>query len=829
MKFYLTVAFFIVIFHGLAQRSVVVSGKVTESETGTPIPFANIIFTGTTDGAITDFDGNFVARTDLPVDSIEVRYIGFVTRRKGLSGESTQIINFQLDEDVQTLAAVVLYAGENPAFPILREVIKNKKKNDKRSLDAYEYEAYTKIELDMDNISDQIRRRKVIQKITQVLDSIDQIAGEDGKPVLPFFISEAISRFYYRKNPTYRHEHILKTKITGVGLTDGTTTSQVIGSTLQEYNFYQNWLNIVSKEFASPIADSWKLYYDYDLMDSLYIDDDYVYRVDFYPKNDQDLAFQGTMWITREDYALKRIDASVTESANLNFIDKIKIQQDLRRTAAGAWIPEKSRVVVDGSEVSKNTAGFLAKFYVSAKDFVVNQPKSPDFYQNPVSMEMDAQEYPENFWEENRHDSLTATEENVYQMIDTLKKIPIVKTSLDAAKFGATGYIKTGPIDIGPYTVFFGDNDMEGIRLGVGARTNFQFSKKLTIGGFYAYGTKDNRGKYLSYFDFVLNREKWSTIRIERQKEIDQIWTLNQNVPLMSFFYSFSRFGVLTQPFMYTKNRIYYQKHLWTGLNQTIEFKQQSFHPRFDFQFTPENGDPATMLSDFDISEITFSTRWGKDEIFVINDNERWSLGTIRWPAITFDYTYGIPNFLGSDLTYHRLKLRFEKRQKMAALGISYFDLSGGIIFGDVPYPLLFNHLGNETPVYANFTYNLMNYFEFSSDQYVALRYRHSFEGLVLNKIPLMRKLKWRLVGNMNMVYGGMKDSNKDLTIYPQDQLGNPMIPFFTLSTKPYAEVGYGIENIFKIFRVDAFHRLTYLNHPNINNFGLKFSVQIII
>ncbi len=811
------------------QKVTTVSGKVIESRTGSPIPFANIIFTGTTDGAITDFEGNFTATTSANVDSIEARYIGFITRIKTVQSGVTQTINFQLDEDLVTLGDVVIYAGENPAFPIMRNVVGNKKRNDKRSLSAYEYEAYTKIELDLDNISNKVRNRKFFQKITSVLDSIDQIAGEDGKPVLPFFISEAISRFYFRSNPTLRHEHILKTKITGVGLTDGTTTSQVIGSTLQEYNFYQNWLNIVNKEFVSPIADGWKLYYDYDLIDSLYIEEEYVYRLDFYPKNDQDLAFQGTMWITKEDYALKRIDASINKAANVNYIEKIKIQQDLQRTSAGAWIPEKSRVVVDVSQVTKNTAGFIAKFYVSAKDVKVNNAKPIEFYQNPVTMEIDAQEFPEDYWNKNRHDSLTATEINVYQMIDTLKRIPIVKTAMDGLKFMATGYYKAGPLDLGPYTLVFGDNEIEGRRFGFGARTNFKFSKHMTLGGYYAYGTRDERSKYMAYAEFVLNREKWSTLRIERQKELDQIWLLNRNVTLGGFYFTFSRFGNLTQPFLFTKNRITYKKHLWTGLNQTVEFKQQTFTPQFDFQFTPNNGDQGNILSEFSISEITFSTRWGRDEIFVINDNQRWSLGTVRWPAITVDYTYGIPNFLSSDLEYHRFGLRVEKKQKMATFGVSRFDIRGGLILGNVPYPLLYNHIGNETPVYTSFAYNLMDFFEFSSDRYISMRYRHSFEGLILNKIPLMRKLKWRLVGNANLVYGSMKNSNRDLVIYPLDENGNDDIPFSTLRSAPYVELGYGVENIFKVLRFDAFHRLTYLNSPNVDKFGLKFSLQIII
>ncbi len=172
------------------------------------------------------------------------------------------MLNFQLEEDVTKLQEFVFEAGENPAYEILRNVVKNRDNNDKRKLLAYEYDTYTKIEIDVDNISDKFREKKLIKKVTQVLDSVERIAGEDGKPILPMFISESVSKLYYRDKPSLRTENILKSKINGVGIEDGTLVTQFIGSSFQEYNFYQNWLNIVSKDFVSPIADGWRLYYE---------------------------------------------------------------------------------------------------------------------------------------------------------------------------------------------------------------------------------------------------------------------------------------------------------------------------------------------------------------------------------------------------------------------------------------------------------------------------------------------------------------------------------------------------------------------------------------
>jgi hypothetical protein len=236
----------------LAQETIV-QGKVTDASSGDPLPFVNMVFKGTSIGTTTDFDGNYILRSANASDSLIASYVGYKPRTKAIKRGITQNINFQLVEESIGLQEVIVYAGENPAFEILRNIVKNKNVNDKRKLTAYEYDTYTKIEVDVDNISDKFREKKIVKKITQVLDSIDRIAGEDGKPILPLFITESVSKIYYRDNPSLKKENILKTKINGIGVEDGSTITQMIGSSFQEYNFYQNWLNILARSLFRPL------------------------------------------------------------------------------------------------------------------------------------------------------------------------------------------------------------------------------------------------------------------------------------------------------------------------------------------------------------------------------------------------------------------------------------------------------------------------------------------------------------------------------------------------------------------------------------------------
>ncbi|MEO1051830.1 MAG: DUF5686 family protein [Bacteroidota bacterium] len=824
-------AFFITAFNEADAQQTIVKGKVIDANTGDPVPFANVFFQGTTDGVTTDFVGYFTIKTNQAVDSVIVSYIGYKTKTKAITRGITQELNFQIEEQVQNLEEIVFVAEENPAFAILRNVVKNKKANDKRSLDAYEYESYNKIEFDIDNITDKFRERKLVKKVTTVLDSIDRIAGEDGKPVLPIFISESISKFYYRKTPTLRREHILKTKITGVGITDGSLTSQLIGSSFQEYNFYQNWLNIVEKDFISPIADGWKLYYDVYLTDSLYIDDHFCYRIDIEPKREQDLAFNGSIWITKDEYALKQVDVYVDKSANLNFIEKIKIQQELEPTAAGPWIPTKSRVLIDVSELAKNNAGILAKFYTSNKDWVINEPKPNKFYNAGIEVAEDARQPDPEFWDRKRHDPLTPTEKNVIQMIDTLRNITPVRRLTDIVTYLGTGYISLGKIDFGPYPLTYATNNIEQNRFRLGFRTNVKFSRKWIFSGYAAYGTLDERWKYSAGVEYIASRKPWTKLGFSTSYDIEQIGLDTKEGFIGSVpFETFVRNRRHVSPYLLTENRFYVQTELSKGLNEKIILKHRYFDPIFNFAYITNLGEGGTpeLGRNFTTSEVTLQTRFGKDEIWIQNDNERLSLGTVQSPVVTVNYTLGVSNLLDGDFTYHDVSVNAFQSLKLGLLGTSTYSITARRIFEPVPFLLLEGHLGNETIFYIPRAYNLMDFFEFVSDSYVSLNYRHQFQGFLLNRVPLFKKLKWRFVGTANLLYGGIQQHNRDL-IPDLDAGGNEVLQFRELNDGPYVELGYGIENIFKVFRIDAFHRLTYLDRPDVNSFGVKVSFQLIL
>jgi len=814
----------------LHGQSTTITGTVKDSDTGEGMPFVNVYFQNTTIGTTTDFEGNYSLTSDTPTDSLIASYIGYAQKVKVVKKGETQTINFQLSAEGTALEEIEIVYGEyeNPAFEVMRNVMKNKKSNDLRKLKAFQFESYSKIEVDVDNISEKFRKKKIIQKIIHVLDSIDQIAGEDGKPILPVFISESISEYFHVSNPTRDRENILKTKLTGIGLDDGSLVSQLIGSSFQQYNFYQNWLKISSKDFISPIADSWRAFYDYELMNDGKLEDikGYkCYRITFKPKRPEDLAFTGTMWITESSYALKQIDLRIGKEANLNFIEKVQVQQELEPAdTTGAWLPSKSRILIDVGEIKDDWAGMLAKFYVSNRNFVVNQPKPDKFYEERVVVDEQAMRSDDTYWQSHRHDTLTQSEQNVYAMIDTMRNLPVVKTYVEIADIAFNGYKKIGKLEVGPYVYLYNNNNVEGNRVQLGIRTNPDFSRKFIFKAYGAYGSKDRRFKYNGEIEYILSRKPWAKLGYGHYYDIDQVGIFNDNLSNNTLFNASARFGTLRRPFNHRINKLWLQADIMRGWTQRVMLRTRNFDPinnGYEFFYAvPDN--ESIIENNFSVTELIVESRIAFKEKFIQYDNTRVSLGTKGRPIITLRATFGLPDFLSSDFSYQKFDGSIEQNVRIGLFGRMNYKLSAGYVPSQVPYPLLETHLGNESIFFNNESYNLMDFFEFVSDTYVSLRLKHGFDGFLLNRIPLMRKLKWRSFLTANVLYGSVRQENIDI-IPPQH---DPIPAFDSLGDDPYVEIGYGVENILRFIRVDFIHRLTYLDRPDARNFGVKLSVE---
>ncbi|MCW5912799.1 MAG: carboxypeptidase-like regulatory domain-containing protein, partial [Cyclobacteriaceae bacterium] len=273
--------------------------------------------------------------------------------------------------------------------------------------------------------------------------------------------------------------------------------------------------------------------------------------------------------------------------------------------------------------------------------------------------------------------------------------------------------------------------------------------------------------------------------------------------------------------------RLSFQREIFKGYSQRVSFRHWTFEPTYDFgYFKPPADGGSPVFDQFRTSEVSIESRYARDEVFLQDDNDRISLGTNKWPVITLRYTRGFSGVFGSDFDYDKLRFNLTKRIKTGPLGVGYVTLTGEYVFNALPYPLLTLHLGNQSPIYSSITYNLMNFGEFVSDRYASIQYRQYLEGFLLNRIPLLNKLKWRLLATSNVIVGGMRQSNRNLIAQYSPSGAETLTAGYFRNSKPYIELGYGVENIFKVLRVDFIHRVSYLENENARKFGILLSAQ---
>lgn len=803
-----------------SAQNYTIKGKIFNAESKEPLPFVPVIIKGTTIGAQTDFDGNFVIKTPKLGDSLIATYVGYKRlARKINKSLPEQEINMPMVNEGLALEEVTVKAGENPAHRIIRNVIANKVKNNRDKLEAYEYETYNKIEFDLTRIPKEMQEKKALKPIRFVFDNVDStFSGE--KPSLPFFMIENISDFYFLKDPKRKREVVRASKITGI---ENTSISQVMGDMYQNINIYDNNILIFNKQFASPISNDGFFYYKYYLEDSLFLGNQWCYHIRFKPKRPQELSFTGNMWVADTTWGIKRLEMAMPKDANINFVNTANVVQEFSYEDS-TWMLSKDRLVIDFAP-QKKAVGFYGRKTTSYKKFILNKPRELKFYElgDKIDITEDATTKTDEFWQQNRHDSLSVREMKIYKMIDTIQTLPIYKTWIDIFYIFVAGYGKVNNFEIGPYYNLVSYNKVEGARLRFGGRTSRKFSRWYELGGYVAYGTLDKKWKYsLGFKSFITKKPHRQLVGMSFKSDYEILGQSTNGFSQDNIFASFFRTSPLTNLTRVDNTQAWYEREWFPGLITRFTLAGSLYTPIGAAKYQYYNKDGVlTDKENLRNTEARVNIRFAYKEKFVSGDFERVSLGT-RYPVIQLNYAKSLQNAFGGEYDYQKLAVNLTDRVRITPiLGYTDYMIQGGKIWGQVAYPLLELHGGNETYVYDYMAYNMMRYYEFGSDQYVAGAIIHHFEGLLFNKVPLLKKLKWREVISGKAVWGTVEPRNAKTLIFPST--------LRSLEQGPYVEATAGIENIFKVFRVDALWRLTYPRANPIENFGFKFSFQLAL
>ena len=826
---------------GWAQTPFVVSGRVLDARSGEPVPFANVALQGRPVGTVTDDKGQFSLTTKKLTDSLAVSSLGFASKTQFINRTlPKQTVEIRLEQGGVALQEVRIRAGENPAYRVLRQIWQHRPENDYGRLPAYEYDSYTKTDIAMRPAIRGDGKSGWLGRLSKRASLTDSVVDENGRRLLPLLFSEAVSHFFYLASPLRKHEEIQKTRVQGVGVQDAEVISQVLGnSTLHEFNFYHNYLSLFGKDFASPIGDNARTWYEYFIADTVSVGDRICYAIDFDPKHEQDLAFRGKMLVDTANYALCHIEVRVGREANLNFVEQFAVEADLEPVTdtiskKPVSMPTSVRLLIDITGSGKKGPALRARIVAHNGGFVINKPHSLKFYDRPVIVADTARRTDDQYWANTQKtlagaDSLNLTDRLSRRQIDSLRAIPAVKTIETIATILATGYVRAGKIDIGPYPYTLAFNSIEGLRVQAGFRTNENFSRHVVLRGYLGYGLKDHEWKQGGAFSYRLPTRVWAVVGGNITYDIARLGLTPEALGGNKLFYAFARFGKLRGAFHQNLHEVYAQYEPLRGVMLTTTLSTWRFRPYFAYQYDyqREPGAPPRTLSELQDTHATIEVRLARNESYIMDGNDRITVATKRTPVVTLRYTRGFRG-LNGDFEYNRFTARAFQTFRVGILGRSNAVLTAGYTPNKLPVPLLFPHTGNPTFFFSSTAFNLMNFYEFVSDRYASLQVQHSFEGLLFNRIPGIRKLDWRLTANMGLLFGGLNAENQSLIVTRTTPDGRPPVKFGHLNPgKPYVEVGYGIDNIFHFLKIVAVHRLNYREGgSDLGYFTVKASAQ---
>jgi hypothetical protein len=808
-----------------------VSGYVFD-EFNAPVSFANVIFSGSTEGTITDENGKFYLESDENYTALTVSFIGYETLNYPLEKRVSYNLKFVLKEEAAQLDQVVIISGKqpkknNPAIDILRKIWANKRSNGLKQFNQYQYDKYEKVEFDINTIDSVLIKSKLFKGMEFVFKEVDT-SRVTGKTYLPMFINEAVSKVYGDNILNKVKEDLQGNK--NSGFSDNQVIIDFVDDLYSDFNVYDNYLKFFDKSFVSPLSRTGISTYNYVLTDSAYIDNKWCYNIIYYPRRKNELTFKGDFWVADTTYALKEINLQASKSANINWVKDIYIEQEYEVLNDSVFLVKRDYMMSDFAFTKKEQSrGIYGKRTTLYDNYKFNIPKDKNFYDKEVyNYDKDVYDRDDAFWEENRLEALNKDEKGVYKMLDTLKTVKKFKRLYNLGSILASGYIEfnTLPLDYGPIFSTFGFNDVEGLRLRTGGRTYFGRNDLWRLEGFLAYGFKDDKFKYGMSGKWLLDKRSRLIISGGNRRDVEQmgasltnstdvlgrslassaVVTAGANDKLTAI--NLTSFAIEAEPF---RNLV-----LRLGANyRTLE----SASPTFSLDYNTPNG----VKSEIKQYESTFSAAYFPGRKMTGFGVER-KTANDDFARLFAQISRGDKSILNSDFNYTKVQLSYLQPWQLGGFGRLVSSIEVGKTYGEVPLGLLNVIPGNQTYFSIYNTFSQLDFYEFVSDEYASFHLEHNFNGRFFSRIPFLRKLNLREIISVRGVIANISNENIAISNVPSNP---PNLQLVAPSQEPYYEYSFGIGNIFKVFRIDFNFRGNYKDdtlYPNARKFGVTGS-----
>ncbi len=838
----LLICFFVFLPLGVSAQGLI-QGRVVDEETGESIIQANVRYKKVRVGTVTDLNGRFTIRR-IDKEHLTISVMGYKSKTVDID-DDTEKLFIALKPDVKSLNEVSIKKKRtrykrknNPAVELMRRVIANKKKTDLGNKDYYQYQKYQKLTLALNDVKPKHLENPKFAKFPWLINQVE-MNEQTGKLILPLSVDETVSKKIYRRSP--HDEKIIVTGQKSSGINDFFETGDIINTATKDIftdvNIYDDQIRILQHPFTSPIGSGAISFYRYYIEDTLQIDRDSVIHLHFLPNNQQDFGFRGDLYVLKDSSCqVKRCELILPNRTDVNFVEDLKLIQEFTKLPTGEWV-----LSVDDMVVQMIIYDFLFKGVAirttRLSDYTFDEiPKQMFRGREAVAINPDARMQDDDFWEENRKARLTRGEESMDGFLASVKKTRGFGPVMTVLKILTENFIETSEkskVDLGPILSSVSSNFIDGLRLRMGAMTTANLNPHLFLKGFFARGMKSKNSYYNTQLTWSLNKKKYLPDEFPK-RNITFLTTYDAMSPSDKYlstdkdnlFTSF-RWTKADKMMFYNRQRLTFEREEVWGFRSLLSLKTEENEAAGNMTFIPLSMSslPLSQSCRIRTTELRAEIEYSPGALFVNSKTRRLKVNR-EAPILTLSHTIGFKGFLGGDYRYNYTEFSVFKRFWLSSWGRIDTYTRAGMQWNQVPFIMLCMPSTNLSYISHKHTFQLMTNMEFMTDRFVSFDFNWDMQGKIFNRIPLLKKLRWREYIGAKVLWGELSDKNNP---YLEENKGSDVLMMFPSETRildskrPYWEISLGIRSILRFFQVEYVRRMNY----NDNRFGPKNSVRL--
>ncbi len=830
----------ILISFSASGRNVTVRGVVRDSLTREPIPYASVLLKGTDRGVLTDDNGRYTIVTTLPFDSVMASSLGYTTKAVASRKRGD---NVQVDIDLVSTGVLL---GEviakpkrehyskknNPAVAFMEKIRHTQDLNDPRRHDNYNYNKYERITLALNDYQFNDSAKRGFDKMFSFVKEYIDTSEVSGKPILNVALREKLSSVHYRKEPKSEKEFITGLRSSGIDeMLDKQSMQTFYEDVLREVDVYDNDIVLMQTRFVSPLSRIAPDFYKFYLTDTVFVDTTRCVELTFVPRNPSTMGFTGRFYVPVGDTTMfiKRIVLRVPHDINLNFINGLVISQDYEKAPDGSRLKTKDDMILEASVVPGSGGLYGRRQTVYDSHNFDPAPDASIFKRGVAQIYATGAEYRgQDFWDENRKAEIAQGVNGIEKMMERMRQVPLFYWTEKVVKVLVSGYVPTAKksyFDIGPMTSLVSYNSVEGLRLRAGGMTTANLSRRWFARGYGAYGFRDHKWKYKAELEYSFRDKNYHSrefpihsLRATQLYDLDRLGQISSVHNADNFFLSVSRLPDRQMTYHRVSKLEYIletEQHF--SLEARIQQERQYSTPFMTFV----NG-YGENFRHYTMNSFRLQLRYAPGEKFYQLTTGRTRIN-FDAPEMVISHTYAPKGFMGNPFALNVTEASFFKRIWLSAFGYVDMTLKGGHVWSRTPYPGLLIPGANLSYLIIPDLFSCMNPMEFINDSYAQWDLTYWANGLILNYIPIIKRLKLREAFMFKGVWGHLSDRNKpwlNPDLYGFPEINNTQL----MSDTPYMEVGVGLDNLLKVFRVDYTWRLTYRDNPGACKQGLRIT-----